>query len=154
MTLKAYRQKRTFSKTKEPKGELRDTGQRLFVVQEHHASRLHFDFRLQIGGVLKSWAVPKGPSLAPTQKRLAVQVEDHPVEYSDFEGEIAEGNYGAGQVAIWDRGSYTMVGDQDPQEAWNSGRMSFQLHGDKLRGQFNLVKMHNGENQLASCQEQ
>ena len=146
MTLKAYRQKRTFSKTKEPKGELRDTGQRLFVVQEHHASRLHFDFRLQIGGVLKSWAVPKGPSLAPTQKRLAVQVEDHPVEYSDFEGEIAEGNYGAGQVAIWDRGSYTMVGDQDPQEAWNSGRMSFQLHGDKLRGQFNLVKMHNGEN--------
>lgn len=112
-----------------------------FVVHEHHASRLHFDFRLEMDGTLKSWAVPKGPSLDPHEKRLAVEVEDHAVGYIDFEGRIAEGKYGAGEVVIWDNGEYLAGDDATRQLA--GGRLSFQLHGKKLRGQFTLVKMKN-----------
>lgn len=118
---------------------------RSFVVHEHHARRLHFDFRLEMDGVLKSWAVPKGPSLDPADKRLAVEVEDHALAYGNFEGEIAEGRYGAGEVRIWDEGAYE-TGD-DAAAQLKKGRLSFTLAGGKLRGGFSLVRMARGEGQ-------
>lgn len=110
-----------------------------FVVHEHHATHLHYDFRLEISGVLKSWAIPKGPSMNPKDKRLAVMVEDHPLEYGEFEGIIPDGQYGAGAVVIWDQGEFEPVGD--PENGLKKGRLSFSLNGKKLRGNFSLVLM-------------
>ena len=139
MALQEYQRKRHFQRTREPAGKLAPKGGHSFVVQKHAASHLHYDFRLEMDGVLKSWAVPKGPSLDPSVKRLAMQVEDHPVEYGSFEGVIPKGEYGGGTVMLWDRGDWEPIGDA--QEGYERGRLKFQLHGDKLRGAWMLVKI-------------
>jgi bifunctional non-homologous end joining protein LigD len=149
MALETYQRKRRFNQTPEPQGAVsRDSRSRSsrqrFVVQEHHASRLHFDFRLEMGGVLKSWAVPKGPTLDPQQKRLAVMTEDHPVQYLTFEGCIAEGNYGAGEMRVWDHGHYEVPPGMDAVDEIEKGRLNFQLFGEKLHGAFSLVRMQGG----------
>jgi bifunctional non-homologous end joining protein LigD len=138
-----YNRKRDFEQTPEPEGKVvKRSGRSLrFVVQKHDASRLHYDFRLEAAGVLKSWAVPKGPSLDPADKRLAMQVEDHPLEYGTFEGIIPKGNYGAGEVIVWDRGTYRPIGDVRPEKAIDSGEIKFVLRGKKLQGAFVLVRM-------------
>ena len=112
-----------------------------FVVHEHRSKRLHYDFRLEIGGVLKSWAVPKGPSLSPADKRLAVMVPDHPLVYIDFEAIIPEGNYGAGPVVVWDTGEFIPQDTNDPEESLRNGKLSFELRGSKLKGAFALAQM-------------
>jgi bifunctional non-homologous end joining protein LigD len=112
-----------------------------FVVQEHKATRLHYDFRLEIGGVLKSWAIPKGPSMNAEDKRLAVMAPDHALEYLDFEGIIPEGNYGAGPVVVWDAGEFIPIDAEDPEKALISGKLSFELRGKKLKGSFALARM-------------
>lgn len=113
-----------------------------FVVHEHHATRLHWDFRLEFAGVLKSWAIPKGPSMNPAEKRLAIQVEDHTREYGDFQGIIPKGSYGAGEVLIWDNGAYEPIGDMG--EGLRKGRIAFVLHGSRLTGEFALVRLKRG----------
>ncbi len=113
-----------------------------FVVHEHHATHLHYDFRLEISGVYKSWAIPKGPSMNPSDKRLAIMVEDHPIEYGEFEGIIPKGYYGAGAVLIWDKGEFKP--DGDPEEGLKKGRLRFDLNGKKLKGGFSLLKMKGG----------
>jgi bifunctional non-homologous end joining protein LigD len=139
MPLKEYRRKRQFSRTPEPKGKKATARGHRFVIQMHAATRLHYDFRLEMNGVLLSWAVPKGPSLDPTEKRLAVQVEDHPLEYHTFEGTIPEGEYGAGTVMVWDYGRWTPLGDAE--EDYRSGKLKFTLDGKKLQGAWMLVRM-------------
>jgi len=154
MALKDYNEKRKFDETSEPKGKAKKSKDKLiFVIQRHAASRLHYDFRLEMEGVLKSWAVPKGPSLDPKDKRLAMMVEDHPYDYKDFEGNIPEGNYGAGQVEVWDSGTYEPLDESsqlsDEKELLKelkAGSLKFILHGKKLKGEFALVKMKNAEN--------
>lgn len=142
MGLSEYRAKRDFDKTTEPAGgeaASADSGSLRFVVHKHAASRLHYDLRLELDGVLKSWAVPKGPSLDPSQKRLAVEVEDHPLEYASFEGVIPEGEYGAGIVMVWDEGEWEPVGD--PHDGLRGGSLKLVLRGERLRGGFALVRM-------------
>jgi DNA ligase D len=142
VSLEEYAQKRKFDRTPEPKpGEHTEPGGSRFFVQRHDATRLHYDFRLEIGGVLKSWAVPKGPSLQPLAKSLAVMVEDHPLEYGNFEGNIPKGNYGAGSVMLWDRGVYELLGTATAEEQIARGDLKFRLHGEKLKGEFALVRM-------------
>lgn len=141
MTLAVYNRKRNFRATAEPRGKRRDKRTRSlrFVVQKHDASRLHYDFRLELDGVLKSWAVPKGPSMNPSDKSLAVQVEDHPLDYRDFEGTIPQGEYGGGTVMLWDRGTWTPL--HDPEEGLQKGKLHFRLTGERLQGEFSLVRM-------------
>lgn len=141
MSLRTYHQKRDLRKTSEPKGKKRPTqtlSPLMFVVQEHHASHLHYDFRLEWGGVLKSWAIPKGPSLDPHLKRLAVEVEDHPLEYGSFEGKIPEGEYGAGEVYIWDTGIW--IPKSSPAEGFKKGHLEFELKGHRLKGAWDLIR--------------
>ncbi len=157
MALRLYKKKRNFGISPEPVGKTKDNKNALiFVVQQHHASHLHYDFRLEMEGVLKSWAVPKGPSMNPDDKRLAMMVEDHPYDYKDFEGNIPEGNYGGGNVIVWDNGTYhlTEPGDKKEDErtflaALRKGHLNFILEGKKLKGEFSLVKIKNGRQENA-----
>ena len=153
MGLEVYNQKRNFKETAEPEGKKSRKSKKLqFVVQRHAASRLHYDFRLEVDGVLKSWAVPKGPSLNPNDKRLAMMVEDHPYAYRTFEGTIPKGNYGAGEVEIWDKGYYEPLNkakgtsaDKLMQQEIEDGSVKVVLYGEKLQGEFALVKIKNGD---------
>src|SRR3954451_6818344 len=144
MSLDEYAAKRRFEKTPEPPPSTRKSkpaAEPYFCVQRHDATRLHYDFRLEIDGVLKSWAIPKGPSLDPAVKVFAAHVEDHPLEYGDFEGNIPAGNYGGGSVMLWDRGTFEGLGDVAPLEQFARGDFKFRLHGEKLKGDFAIVKI-------------
>jgi bifunctional non-homologous end joining protein LigD len=150
MGLSVYKKKRSFSATPEPTGGKASKEVLHFVIQKHAASRLHYDFRLEMEGVLKSWAIPKGPSLNPVDKRLAMMVEDHPYDYRSFEGIIPKGNYGAGTVIVWDEGTYEALepGTKKEQEKTllkqlKTGSLKFSLNGTKLKGEFALVKLKN-----------
>ena len=144
MSLEEYKQKRDFSKTSEPGGGVPvvsgPQGGR-FCVQRHDATHLHYDFRLEIGGTLKSWAVPKGPSLDPAVKHFAAQVEDHPVDYGDFEGNIPKGSYGGGSVMLWDCGTFELLGAESGEAQLERGDLKFVLHGEKLAGTWAIVRM-------------
>jgi DNA ligase D-like protein (predicted polymerase)/DNA ligase D-like protein (predicted 3'-phosphoesterase) len=142
--LAAYQRMRDFAQTPEPAGGTAPGGH-LFVVQKHAARSLHYDFRLELDGTLKSWAIPKGPSLDPAAKRMAVHVEDHPVSYANFEGTIPQGHYGAGDVIVWDRGSWSPLGD--PRAGMRNGKLEFELHGTKLHGRWALVRMRRRDNE-------
>ncbi|CDM60279.1 ATP-dependent DNA ligase (plasmid) [Rhizobium favelukesii] len=143
--LSTYKQKRDFQKTQEPSGaaKLKASNRRRFVIQKHDATRLHYDLRLELDGVFKSWAVTKGPSLDPHDKRLAVEVEDHPLDYGDFEGTIPKGQYGGGTVMLWDRGYWEPEGNKTPEQALAKGDFKFTLEGERLHGSFVLVRMRN-----------
>ncbi|MDQ1409343.1 MAG: bifunctional non-ous end joining protein LigD [Acidobacteriaceae bacterium] len=143
--LAEYRQKRHFDKTAEPPGSVARETKARFAIQKHAASRLHYDLRLEVGGVLKSWAVPKGPSLNPGDKRLAVHVEDHPLEYRKFEGVIPKGQYGGGEVIVWDQGTYELEGHLNAEAQLARGELKFILHGKKIRGSFVLVQLKNSK---------
>lgn len=136
MPLEEYKEKRNFEKTPEPKGSIENKQGNMFVIHEHHASHLHWDLRLEIGGTLKSWAVPKIPPTEKGLKRLAIQVEDHPIEYASFEGTIPEGNYGAGTVAIWDKGEFVL-------EEMSEHKLTIELKGKKLGGVYTLIHVPN-----------
>lgn len=152
-TLKKYKEKRNFQETTEPKAlKKSSTKKNMFVVQKHAASHLHYDFRLEIDGVLVSWAVPKGPSMNPNDKRLAVMTEDHPLDYAHFEGVIPEDNYGAGTVMVWDIGTYTNIKKIDNklvpiEECLNTGTIEIELHGKKLKGKFALIHARLGNSE-------
>src|SRR4030088_3005657 len=142
MSLATYLSKRVFTETPEPVGRVRRTGRRrIFVVQKHDASRLHYDFRLAVSGVLASWAVPKGPSMNPADKRLAVRTEDHPLEYAKFEGVIPPGQYGTGTVMVCDLGKYESPEDRPPEEQLASGKLHVVFQGEKLCGAFTSIKL-------------
>lgn len=162
MSLSKYNTKRKFNETSEPEGKkpgAKKKDELIFVIQRHKASRLHYDFRLELGGTLKSWAVPKGPSLNPKDKRLAMMVEDHPYDYKDFEGVIPAGNYGAGIVEIWDNGTYDAVDEKGPERivtdyskkvkllraGLEAGNLKFRINGKKVNGEFALVKIKSDE---------
>src|SRR4051812_11536192 len=140
MGLQNYNAKRDFKITPEPPGKLGTSkkGALRFLIQKHAASHLHYDFRLELNGVLLSWAVPKGPSLDPADKRLAMHVEDHPLEYGNFEGTIPKGQYGGGTVMLWDNGTWAPIGD--PEAGYKKGHLKFELHGKKLSGRWALVR--------------
>jgi bifunctional non-homologous end joining protein LigD len=141
-SISAYNAKRDFSQTAEPSGQTKASGKKLlFCIQKHDASHLHYDFRLELDGVLKSWAVPKGPPTDMETRRLAMMVEDHPYDYARFEGTIPAGNYGAGTVMVWDIGTWQNLGPE-PHEGLKTGKLHFQLNGKKLNGEWALVKMH------------
>ena len=153
MSLEKYKEKRNFGDTPEPEGKTaKKTDKLTFVVQRHHASHLHYDFRLELNGTLKSWAVPKGPSLNPKDKRLAMMVEDHPKDYATFEGDIPTGNYGAGHVDVWDHGTYEPI-DEDGKvitpaafnKSIHAGNAKFRMKGKHLKGDFALVNMKKDE---------
>src|SRR5579862_7291779 len=143
MSLKKYVEKRKFEKTPEPapSAGAQPAHPLQYCVQRHHATRLHYDLRLEAGGALKSWAVPKGPTLDPDEKHLAMMVEDHPLEYGSFEGLIPKGNYGAGSVMLWDRGTYELLGDASAEEQLARGDFKFHVHGEKIKGDFALVRI-------------
>jgi bifunctional non-homologous end joining protein LigD len=144
MPLEEYAAKRHFEKTPEPGPNTKKSSKfpaNYFCVQRHDATRLHYDFRLEVDGVLVSWAVPKGPTLDPGVRHFAAKVEDHPLDYGDFEGTIPAGNYGAGSVMLWDRGTFDLLGDAPAQEQLARGDFKFRLHGDKLNGDFAIVQM-------------
>jgi bifunctional non-homologous end joining protein LigD len=153
MSLEKYKQKRHFADTPEPEGKTpTSTGELIFVVQRHHASHLHYDFRLELDGALKSWAVPKGPSLNPHDKRLAMMVEDHPIDYATFEGDIPAGNYGAGHLDVWDHGTYepidehgAVISAREFSKHLEAGSIKFRMHGKLLKGDFALVHMKKDE---------
>ncbi|MBO0827670.1 MAG: DNA ligase [Streptosporangiales bacterium] len=150
--LKKYRGKRDFAKTREPRGRRGSTAGARFVIQHHDASTDHYDFRLEVDGVLKSWSVPKGPSTDPREKRLAVPTEDHPLEYGTFEGVIPEGEYGAGTVLVWDAGTYENTtarhGEPVPMaDGLHRGHVTFALHGEKLTGGYALTRFRTGKSE-------
>ncbi|HEY3861840.1 MAG TPA: non-homologous end-joining DNA ligase [Verrucomicrobiae bacterium] len=147
MALVQYNRKRDFSKTKEPKGKADSSRLHRFVIQKHAASRLHYDFRLEMAGTLKSWAVPKGIPYKKGERRLAVEVEDHPVSYIDFEGTIPKGQYGGGTVMVWDYGHYE-PSNEHPEKDLSAGKLHFVLHGEKLKGEWYLVRLHDEKNWL------
>ncbi|MCC6206347.1 MAG: ATP-dependent DNA ligase, partial [Hyphomicrobiales bacterium] len=142
-SLERYRSKRDFEKTQEPSGaaDVKRSNRLRFVIQKHDATRLHYDLRLELDGVFKSWAVTRGPSLDPHDKRLAVEVEDHPLDYGDFEGTIPKGQYGGGTVMLWDRGFWEPEGHETPEKALAKGDLKFTLDGKRLKGSFVLVRM-------------
>ncbi|HET9246811.1 MAG TPA: DNA polymerase ligase N-terminal domain-containing protein, partial [Xanthobacteraceae bacterium] len=140
MGLQVYRRKRKFDVTPEPRGRAHRAKGNQFVIQKHAARRLHYDLRLELDGVMKSWAVTRGPSLVPDEKRLAIHVEDHPIEYNAFEGTIPRGEYGGGTVMVWDRGRWYPEGD--PHAGYRKGHLAFTLDGKKLHGRWHLVRMH------------
>jgi bifunctional non-homologous end joining protein LigD len=145
-SLSTYRKKRDFGITSEPRGKVARPGKQLsFVIQKHAATRLHYDLRLELDGTLKSWAVPKGPSFDPRVRRMAVQTEEHPLGYAAFEGVIPKGQYGAGTVIVWDRGTWEPVGD--PREGYRKGKLKFDLHGEKLRGRWNLIRLRGSDDE-------
>jgi bifunctional non-homologous end joining protein LigD len=147
MGLEEYKRKRRFNETPEPEGKVKKSTGSSFVIQKHRATRLHYDFRLEMDGVLRSWAIPKGPSFNPAEKRLAVLTEDHPMDYGGFEGIIPKGNYGAGNVIVWDNGTYEMVDPETPEKGWAKGKFHFVLKGKKLRGEWVLVRGSRDEKQ-------
>jgi DNA ligase D-like protein (predicted 3'-phosphoesterase) len=141
LSLKEYWKKRRFGGTTEPKGETKMSKGNTYVIQKHAATHLHYDLRLEMDGVLKCWAIPKEPPIAPNVRRLAVQVEDHPVEYGNFEGTIPEGEYGAGTVEIWDRGTYRLIDRKED-------KLILEINGDKLKGAYVLVRFKEQKNWL------
>lgn len=153
MSLEEYKKKRDFKKTPEPEGVLKKSNQNLFVIQKHKARRLHYDLRIEIASVLKSWAIPKGPSLNPMIKRLAIETEDHPLDYAQFEGIIPKDNYGGGTVIVWDLGTYENKSQKNNvmismSEAHRKGHIIIKLNGKKIKGEFNLIRMKKNDKWL------